>query len=425
MTLPLAISFLGCGRAWRRDHSPLFSFTLLQVFMSARTILVLLISTPLIGAAEVHFVPGRSASGKGELVALTEKELTWRDEHNNTVVEPLQAILSIDLQPAVPLPNGLKYTDVALTDGSLLHGTRFAVKEKEVEVTLAVSERMVRIPLTAVSYILNDAHDAAIRQKWQEFLGKKRNQDLLAINLRGTISGLNGTISGNDKGRIVFALEGRDKRVLDPARIQGLILLNSLGPQAPSSVCQVHDVNQNVLVAGRVTADAKGFTITTVSGTQFEYPASAIARLDYRSDKVVYLSDLKPTVIQKSKQGRLDIWRTDKNLENSSLQLEGQVYAKGLCLHAHTELVYALDGKYKEFKAILGMDDLVGGDGHPVVKLEGDGKELFAGTVHRKDRRRELTLDVKGIQQLRIIVTSSGLFDFGDHVDFADAKLCK
>src|SRR5207253_8290192 len=139
-----------------------------------------------------------------------------------------------------------------------------------------------------------------------------------------------------------------------------------------------------------------------------------------------YQSDLKPIdVIEKTKQGRKDIWRADRNLENSSIQLEGQVYAKGLCLHSHTELAYALDGKYKEFKAILGMDDMVGGDGHPVVRVEGDGKELLAVTVNRKDKRRELALDVRGVKQLRIIVTSSGLFDFGDHVDFADATLCK
>jgi hypothetical protein len=303
------------------------------------------------------------------------------------------------------------------------------LKGKEVELTLAVSDQVIRVPLSTVAHILNDANDPALRQKGQEFLGKKRNQDLVIINLKGTLNGLEGTISGSDTGRIVFEVERqrvREKHELDPAKVQGMILLNSLGPQAPSSVCQVHDVNQNLLVASRVTADAKSFTIHTVSGAKFEYPTAAISRLDYRSDKLVYLSDLKPIeVVERTKQGRKDIWRADKNLENSALQLEGQVYPKGLCLHSHTELAYALDGKYKEFKTILGMDDMVGGDGHPVVKIEGDGKELFSGTVSRKERRRELTLDVKGIKQLRIIVMSSGLFDFGDHVDFADAKVCK
>jgi hypothetical protein len=185
-------------------------------------------------------------------------------------------------------------------------------------------------------------------------------------------------------------------------------------------------VNQNLFVASHVTADAKSYTLTLVCGAKFEYPRSAIARLDCRSDKLVYVSDLKPIeVIEKTKQGRPDNWRADKNLEDGAIQIEGQVYAKGLSLHSHTELVYALDGKYKELKAVLGMDDMVGGDGSPVVKIEGDGKELFGCTVTRRDKHREVALDVKGIKQLRIIVTSSSLFDFGDHVDFADAQLCK
>jgi NPCBM/NEW2 domain len=401
-----------------------------------RTILALLVSVTAGWAAEIHFVPGGptgenplGTAGKGELISLSDKEITWRDQNNNTTVRPLQAVLDVDLQPAVPLPNGLKYTDIELTDGTLLHCSRFAMKSQEVELTLAVSEQTARVPLAMVAYILNDAQDPAIRQEWQEkHLGKKRSQDYLGIRREGSINGLLGTLSGNEQGRIVFEFEGKggmQKRELDPAKVQGMIFLNTLGPQAPSPVCQVHDVNQNVLVGIRVTADAKGFTVITVCGAKFDYPRPAIARLDYRSDKLVYLSDLKPQVIEKTRQGRKDNWRADKNLENGSLQLEGQVYGKGLSLHSYTELTYALDGKYKEFKAILGMDDMVGGDGHPVVKIEGDGKDLLTATVSRKDKRRELALDVRGVKQLRIIVTSSGLFDFGDHVDFADATLCK
>lgn len=358
--------------------------------------------------------------------------MTWSDESNKTIIEPIEAVIGVDLQPAVPLPKGLKYAEVELTDGSLVHCVRFAVNARDIALTLAGSGHLVRLPLTAVANILNDADDPAIRQEWREkHLGKKRNQDYLAIRPKGggAINGLEGTISGNDKGQVVFELERRGKREkheLDPARIQGLVLLNGLDLQAPPSLCQVFDVNQNLLIASRVTADAQNFTITLVCGAKLEYPRSAIARLDYRSDKLVYLSDLKPVdVIVKTKQGRTDNWRIDKNLEDGSIQVEGQVYGKGIALHSHTELVYALDGKYKELKAILGMDDMVGGDGSPVVKIEGDGKELFGCTVTRTDKRRELALDVKGIKQLRIIITSSGLFDFGDHVDFADARLCK
>src|SRR5262245_41895994 len=113
---------------------------------NVRIILAFLLSTSTVFAAEVHFVPGITVSGntawKGELIRLTERELEWRDENNNSIVQPLQAVMDIDLQPPVPLPNGLKYTDVELIDGSLLHCSRFALKPKDVELTLAVSDQV-------------------------------------------------------------------------------------------------------------------------------------------------------------------------------------------------------------------------------------------------------------------------------------------
>jgi hypothetical protein len=71
------------------------------------------------------------------------------------------------------------------------------------------------------------------------------------------------------------------------------------------------------------------------------------------------------------------------------------------------------------------MDDGVGGEGQPLVKIEADGKELLSQIVTRKDDRRELSYDISGVKQLRITVTSNRLLDFGDHVDLANAKLSK
>src|SRR5205814_1941562 len=149
---------------------------------------------------------------------------------SKTLVAPVPALLRIDLQPAVAFPNGQKYTAVELTDGSRLRCSGFAVKPKEVELTLAVSGVQAKIPLASVASILNDAQDPAIRQEWQtKHLGKKRNQDFLALKLRdgSGIGGVEGTVSGNDKGLIVFEFERggvRNKREQDPAKIQGMIL---------------------------------------------------------------------------------------------------------------------------------------------------------------------------------------------------------
>ena len=88
-------------------------------------------------------------------------------------------------------------------------------------------------------------------------------------------------------------------------------------------------------------------------------------------------------------------------------------------------LTYDLDGKYKEFKAALGVDEVVGGDSHAEVKIEGDGKELFSAIVARKDEPRQVALNVRGVKLLRIVVRSTGLLTLGDHVDLVEACISK
>src|SRR5439155_7806164 len=154
----------------------------------------------------------------------------------------------------------------------------------------------------------------------------------------------------------------------------------------------------------------------------------AIARLDYSNDKVAFLSDLKPTeIIEKPTLSSAfkKSYALDMNLEGGPLQIDDHSYSKGLALHSHTELTYALDGKYQKFEAVLGMDTAVDSDGQPLVKIEADGRALFSGLVTRKDKGRELNFPVKGVRQLRIVVSSSGPVDFGDLVDLANAKLSK
>ncbi len=94
-----------------------------------------------------------------------------------------------------------------------------------------------------------------------------------------------------------------------------------------------------------------------MAGCRVEYPLALVARLDYTKDKLAFLSDLEPVkVVEKSSFDRIDHYRRDKNLDDTPLRLGGKNHPKGLALHAYTELVYDLDGKYKEFKALLGVD---------------------------------------------------------------------
>ena len=385
-------------------------------------------------AADLHTLSNKIVSG--EIAEITDKHVVMTTL-SGIVNTPIADILRIDLQRESAIPPGVKFLDVELVDGSLLHCTKVQLKGPAVELSLTSADLKLTVPLTAISSILNDAQDSAIRQEWQDkIVVKKRNQDILAIRLNGVLNGIDGTLAdaANDKGLLPFEYDSggnRRKREIDPARVQGMVFLRTLPANAAAPVCKVYDASQNVVVASKIEVTSTGFTVTAVAGPRITFPKPAVTRLDFSNDKVVFLSDLKPAEhIEKSRQGRKDTLHLDKNLENGPLKIEGQTYSKGLAIHAHSELVYNLDGKYQKFEVVIGMDDAVGNDGlplgRPLVKIEADGRELFAQIITRKDKRRDLPpFDVKGVRQLRIVVTSTGLLDFGDHVDLANAKLSK
>lgn len=382
---------------------------------------------PLFGA-ELRTLAGKTL--QGTLSEFTDKAVVLKTSAGNSTV-PFAEVLQLELQKPAAAPTGVTFSDVELTDGTLVHCKKLTLRGKELEITPLGMEVTLRIPLSAVAYVLNGAHETTLSQEWQEKVrSRSRNQDQVAIRRDGVLNLLDGTLGdGSDKGEIEFTTEVGDKRqtrLLGVGLLQGLAFVRRPDPQAPTPLCKIVDQGQNAWIAARLQLADKVVKVTLVSGSTVELPTNALVMLDFTNDKLVYLSDLKPQeLIERSKQGRKDGLHLDKNLDNGPLQMRGEVFRKGLAIHAHTELTYNLDGKFKKFDAVLGMDDTVGGDGQPKVRIEGDGRELFAGSVGRKDDPRPLKLGVQGVRQLRIIVSSSKLFDFGDHVDLADAKLSK
>jgi len=393
-----------------------------------RSLIALLLCASVLPAADTAKL--RTLAGQtveGELVSISEKEIVLRGK-DGPVTTPLTQVIDLELQ-ASTAPSEAKYTDVELSDGSLLHCAQFTVKRDQVEAKL-VGGVEVKLPLKAVQYVLTNAQDAKVREEWKAILGKQGKQDIVAIrDAEGNLNAVEGTFAtGDDTGKnIEFVPAGGDKRQLGLARITAMSFLRRRDPDAPSAVCKVSDTSRNQLAAVTVTLGEGSFTIKTASGVQVVYPRPLLARVDFSQDKLKYLSDLEPVkVVENSDLGLEEHYRRDKNLDNGPLQLGKETYAKGLAVHAYAELVYDLGGQYKDFKAVLGVDPKVGKDPTDVkVVIEGDGRSLFSDNVRREDKPRPITLDVKNVKQLRIVVRSNDLLDLGAHLNLADAKVTK
>ncbi len=362
----------------------------------------------------------------GDLAGITDKHIQWRGKDGKTADVPLGDVLDVELQNAAQ-PQAGPFIDVSLNDGSLLHCADFALKQREVSLRL-LSGQEVKLPLAAVSYVLRDAHDPANRQEWQRLLTKQGERDLIAVKKEkeSTANPLPGTLgAGDDTGeKIEFELNGNKNYPL-LKRIHGMSFYRRLG--APDVLCKAYDTTKNELVVGKIARANGGYIITTASGVTIEYPLPQLARLDFSKGKLTFLSDLEPIKkIESANLGGLDHYRRDKNLDGGTLMLAGKPFVKGLAMHAYSELVYDIGGEYKDFKAKLGMDDQVGGDGAVKVVIEGDNKEIFTAEVSRKTKEAiNVAVGVRNVKHLKITVNSLGLFDLGAHVDIVDAKVSK
>jgi hypothetical protein len=220
--------------------------------------------------------------------------------------------------------------------------------------------------------------------------------------------------------KIKFKHETGDKNI-PLENLHGLIFYRLEAAQG-NPLCRAIDQQGNVLTAAKIAFDGKAYTLTTTFGAKITLAADALSKLDFNMGKLTYLSDMEPAkVVEKSGAGLVTHYRKDVNLDGEPIILERQ-HAKGLSLHAFTQLEYNLAGKYKEFKAILGVDQRVGADSQALVTVHCDGVERFKGTITAKETK-SLAISVRDVNILRVTVSSRNFLDLHDHVTLADARV--
>jgi hypothetical protein len=383
-----------------------------------RTIAVFLVLSSALLADELRTLGGKVIVGK--VTAVTDKEITIKTDKED-VKTPLGQVLALDFQPVKELV-GEKYTDVRLLDDTVLHCRDVTIKGKNVTLTL-VSGTNIQLPLQFLTSIVHQAQDAGLRKKWLDIVGMRVKRDRIVILKDGELNALEGTFGEVDAegNKIKFKRETGDVLDISLPKLHGMIFYRLEAAQG-NPLCRAIDQQGNVLTAAKIGFDGKAYTLTTTFGAKITLAADSLAKLDFNMGKLTYLSDMEPAkVVEKSGAGLVTHYRKDVNLDGEPIILEQQ-HAKGLSLHAYTQLEYNLAGKYKEFKAVLGVDQRVGTDSQALVTITCDGAEIFKGTITAK-QTRPVAFSVKDVNTLRITVSSRNFLDLHDHVTLADARV--
>jgi hypothetical protein len=379
-----------------------------------------------------------TATGKkltGTLVAVTADGVVFRAGEGEVKLAA-KDVLVVDLGRKVvaPAPNA-DFAEIELTDGSVLRCKRFLIKGKSVEAELLpgpgkVAPPKFDLPLGSVFSVMRRAEDPNNRDAWRKMLAARGKRDLYVMRQADGLNLVQGTvIEGNAAGTaLTFEREDgkRDELLLSRAT-GGLVFSQPQPANVPPTLCKVLDVFGNTLFAQTVELATAGVRVKTVAGVDVTYPdPAAVAKLDYTQGNIQYLSDLEPQVAAPDFAGEFlkAAYLKDRVPGNEPLKLDGTVYPKGLWVNNDTGLTYTIGGDFREFRAVVGIDETVVNDTSEVtVTVEGDGQVLLTEVVRRKEKPKTVVRDVKGVKQLRIFVEAARAFN--GQVVLADARVVK
>jgi len=111
--------------------------------------------------------------------------------------------------------------------------------------------------------------------------------------------------------------------------------------------------------------------------------------------------------------------------DGKTITIRGRTYARGIGVHANSEIRYPLGGTCNSFNAIIGVDDEVYRNGSVVFQVWADGSQLYASSVLTRFSTDgvPITVDITGKNELRLVVLDGGDGNAYDHADWAEARV--
>lgn len=333
-------------------------------------------------------------------------------------------------------------------DGGALFARQVAIAQQRCNLHWRYGQ--LSLPLTHLRGVYLPPPKADIRHQTSEirnskgFLSDLRatqpvREDRVYVKTDKGVQRVDCLIQSLDDAAVTVRWQGKTRRIAR-SRLVGILFAQLAAPGDRTGQCRVTMADGSSLWGTLTSLDdgklhlrfdsaASGGTPPQSGGAFKEIllPWDQVASVTVRSDRMVFLSDLKPVRIEQS--SFLDFhwpWRLDRSVMDQPITLAGQRYDKGLGVHARCRLTYTNAG-YDRFAAVIGLQDSTDTVGDCQFQVIGDGKVLYEARVRRGDgpRPRKVDVDIRGVRELTLAVEPGEDMDFGDRADWADARLIK
>lgn len=260
---------------------------------------------------------------------------------------------------------------------------------------------------------------------------KPIDRDRLFVRLEAAPVAVEGYVSAVTADTVRFEWQD-EQRTLPREKLYGIVFARVGQTELPAARFTVHLHDGSRLPADRIVMDkapdapAPVLRTFVSAATSLVVPWLEVRRIDVRSERVRFLSDLMPVDAQHKPIVALPRpWRADRGVTGAPLRAGDQSFDKGLGVQSGTMLAFDIGKEWTGFAAVLGLDPQTGKDGDCEYVVRGDGRELLRERVRGGDPPRSVRADVAGVERLELSVEYGADLDFGDHANWCDASLIR
>jgi NPCBM/NEW2 domain. len=249
-------------------------------------------------------------------------------------------------------------------------------------------------------------------------------KDRLFIKIDDKIDSAAGIFKSLSDKDFQFELEGESK-TLPRAKLHGFVVAQGAAEDDPTKA--LITLRDGSLIAGEIDSLSGGKLAALLpGGSKLSIPQEALASIALRSNRLAFLSDLKPVEEEQRSIAFLDVpWQKDRSVQGRTLTLGQRTFEKGIGCHAECRLTYAAEGKWDVLAAVIGIDAETMGKGDCIFTVLADGESVFTRRVKGTDPPQEIQVEIPRAKRVTLLVEAGAGLDLGDHADWCDVRFIK
>lgn len=379
---------------------------------------------------DVH--AAKSAPARGQVIRL-EKDwaTTWRADPHFSVSGA--ELISLRQHGAV-LPTLPVTAQVVFANGDRVPGKVLTIADEKVRLHAQLTDytatpadpQPLLMPLSSLAVIWFVPEPESSTIDVARVLRERRRKDVVIMHNGDMRYGVVRSLAADGNLRLQ---EDGGERAISASQIHAIAfntdLVRTLKPRGVYARLVLRNGTRLALAAA--IGDAVTLNGRTLFGAEVAIPWQQIVALDVLQGAGVYLSDLKPKSYSHTPfLGVPWPYALDRSVVGGELRVGGQCFDKGIGLHSESRISYALNGSFRRFEALVGLDERTGLGGSVRVRVLVDGQEKAAGAeLTSATGPRPLRIDVGGAKELILVVEFGAGGDVRDHVNWADARLIK